>query len=93
MVEVDDQVFPVFLFFSLLFIEVFFSLVYVNFIEQLFVSFSLCIVRLLSALLQLNDREHRVAGQKEWRVLSVWTEVGAQGDESEHSFTVTYSLS
>lgn len=58
MVEVEDQVFPVFLFFSVLFSVLFFSL-YVNFIEQLLVSHCLYIVWLLSALLQVIDREHK----------------------------------
>lgn len=60
MVEVEDQVFPVFLFFfCTLFCTVFFPSMYVNFIEQLLVSHSLYIVWLLSALLQLIDREHK----------------------------------
>lgn len=61
MVEVEDQVFPVFLFFLYSFLYCFFPSMYVNFIEQLLVSHSLNIVwlLLLGALLQLIDSEHK----------------------------------
>lgn len=59
MVEVEDQVFPVFLFFSALCSLGFFPSMYVNFLEQLLVSHSLYIVCLPNALLQLIDIEHK----------------------------------
>lgn len=69
MVEVEDQVFPVFLFFLFSVHLVFFPYMYVNFIEQHLVSH--CVFSLTDERVIVTnwERTQRAARQARWRVL------------------------